>query len=608
MILDEIQVKAIFERQYAIYKKLLDKRARSSPLTGEEQVEPWPGYTVSVERAAAISAHTTPGVYPERLFAERAPNQTPKEAAWIRANYKQTTLPVFSDFSNTIQRGIHPSNWTATIEDAEVNEYASKGIKEFGSVDFFTLYILPRMKINDAMGVIVTMPLAVPTVANEEGEQVIDGSKPINPVPVFYGSDRVIGFDYDEWYLVLSNERSEVTYGRQAQKAGRVFLLIDEDKIWRIAQTGRKQDDSYTISVYYPHGIGECPVIHAQGNPEVVDGQLLWSSPYLAAKDLLDIALLEEHYLRATKAKVMFPHAVMVGDPCDFVDPTTNAQCVGGVLRWSGEDGAMRERTCPTCNGTGHKRRLTPFGELLINADPNAMRPDAVNASNALSFVVPPTTASEFIRREIDANIRQARSIMHLDAEAPMLGGDVKTATQSGLDARAREAFVRPICDQILGIHEFILSCIGRMMRGPQWDGLTMTMPSQYDVRDEADVFADLQVAVTSGLPPVVVAELIRESVRAMGIVGPGIEEAIAVDRLAPMSEAVIRAEAAAGRIEPWELLLHYGAAYLLTGINTEENIGEALIAAAKVAASVQPSRTPAVDRLIRAIGTQPAS
>lgn len=78
MILDEQQVRDIFLRQFAIFKRLSEKRGRA---VASDDPMPWPGYAVSVERAEGIAAHTTPGVYPERLFSERAPNQTDKEAA-----------------------------------------------------------------------------------------------------------------------------------------------------------------------------------------------------------------------------------------------------------------------------------------------------------------------------------------------------------------------------------------------------------------------------------------------------------------------------------------------------------------------------------------------
>ena len=60
---------------------------------------------------------------------------------------------------------------------------------------------------------------------------------------------------------------------------------------------------------------------------------------------------------------------------------------------------------------------------------------------------------------------------------------DVKTATQSGLDAKARAAFVKPICDQLFVIFDFGIRCIGRMMRGPEWSDYSLRVPVEYDLR-----------------------------------------------------------------------------------------------------------------------------
>ena len=48
-------------------------------------------YADSVEMAERISYHAVKGVYPTELFKHRSPNQTDKEAQYIKDNYKQHT-------------------------------------------------------------------------------------------------------------------------------------------------------------------------------------------------------------------------------------------------------------------------------------------------------------------------------------------------------------------------------------------------------------------------------------------------------------------------------------------------------------------------------------
>src|SRR5690606_31699111 len=263
----------------------------------------------------------------------------------------------------------------------------------------------------------------------------------------------VWGYDYDRWYLLRLPSCSQLDSDRKGKPTGAVCILVDDEAVWRIEQYGRAKEEAFRVELFYRHNVGEPPVIHMMGVPSVRHDRLVWKSPFSAAAGLLNAALLEEHQLRASKAKLMFPVVSLIGDPCDHFEPSKGARCVGGSLRWFEND---REVTtsCPVCKGSGRKSRLSPFGELVINANADSLANDNVKASDAVSFAAPPTQASEFVRAEVDRYISMARSIMHLDAERPISGGDQKTATQAGLDAKARAAFVKPICDQLFTIYD----------------------------------------------------------------------------------------------------------------------------------------------------------
>jgi hypothetical protein len=222
---------------------------------------------------------------------------------------------------------------------------------------------------------------------------------------------------------------------------------------------------------------------------------------------------------------------------------------------------------CPSCHGTGKKRRLSPTGELVINpgSNPDGIGgSDGVNATNALAFIAPGVETVEFLRSDIDRNINYARGIMHLQADAPMAGGDQKTATEAGLNNRAKDAFVKPIADQLLGIYEFGVRMMGRMISGAEWDGFSLRRPTSYDLRTEADRVAEIQTARTTGLPPALIDEMEGDLIAARFSNDEAMLMAMEViqraDRLARMAPETITAEAAAGRVQAWEVLLHYGA------------------------------------------------
>ena len=299
----------------------------------------------------------------------------------------------------------------------------------------------------------------------------------------------------------------------------------------------------------------------------VREGRLAFESPFLAAIGPLNTALADAQYLQASKVKCVYPQAVMVGDSCDFFDEQAGARCFEGKISSTGADGLRIEKTCPSCRGTGKMRRLGPLNELIINPVNSITGEGAgqgINATNALTYVSPPTDGLRFNREDIERLEFKARSILHLNVEAPMAGGDAKTATEAGLNNRAKDAFVKPIADQIIGIEEFAIRVIGRQIAGPDWMGFKLRKPTQYDLRTEADRIAEIAVARDSGIPPAIIDEMEGDLIAARYSNDTFMQEAMEViqraDRLARMNESAITAGLASGRIKAWEEVLHFSA------------------------------------------------
>ncbi len=354
-------------------------------------------------------------------------------------------------------------------------------------------------------------------------------------------------------------------------------------------------------------------MIHMMGTPSAQNDGLVWTSPFSASAGLLNVALLTEHQLRASETKLMFPVRVMIGDPCDFYDVQHGARCTDGMIAWHEGDKRF-EKQCTACGGTGHKNRISPFGELIINADPNSTKPDAVTASGALAYASPSTETSRFMREEVNSYITAARSVMHLDAETPMSGGQQQSATQSGLNAKARAAFVKPICDQLFTIFDFGIRCTGKMLRGPEWSDYSLRVPVEYDLRTDADFIATIAEAGRSDLPVFVRSMLVSEFIASRhaddaetlsGANALGI-----ADRMSMMGEQAVAAEVASGRAAPWEVLLHYNGLALLIQALEEQGFSdlsdlkkaERLRELARSQATANSSFTPAIARLIEEV------
>lgn len=541
-----------------------------------ERPELWTGYNAACSERETIRPHIEYGFYPERLFKERAPNQTEQEAAYMKANFKQVTLSHYEDYQNSILRALHENNWTIRYGNAEDEQdertndfqnYVNTGLEEFGSLLNYVRYIVPKVKTLDAMGLMVVLPKTIDTVPGADGAEVIDPDGEIKPVPQYIKVEDVWGFDYDSWYLWLTNEKSEVLRGSEKVKQGLVLMMVDDTNVYKIIQVGEKYKFTFRIDTWWQHGLGYAPAMHLRGNPKEEDGAMLWQSPYLSACEPLDQVLLDTSYLGASKAKCVFPHKVMIGDECEFVEPETGSKCRGGILEWYvGDDPdsrTLRQRNCPNCKGTGMKSRLGPLGELLVRP-PNRLddRGEAPISGNALTFVAPDVTSLEFLRSEIMDNTTSARTMMHLSTEQPMTGGDKKTATESGLDNKSHYAFIKPISDQVFDLYEFILVATGEERYGTEFTGISLTRPTSFDVRGESDMYAEIKDGrKDADLPPPMIDSLVWKLIKARTQSDPEelmvMETLAAADDLFANSTASIQFQLSQQAIEKWQLVLH---------------------------------------------------
>jgi hypothetical protein len=567
MSYSEEQVRAIWDAQRAkakgriVHGKLENKDGHYP--------EMWPGYNASIEQRRGLMPHIEPGAPFDHLFLQRSPNMSQEEVDYLLANSKQTTLPVYSDLANTVNRGMSDGNWSLKFTDPQspFALYVEKGIREWGSItNFFTSAFL-RIKLSDAMGVVAVLPEKLNLI--QVGEEVqIDPEIPVEPLPTYYDCARVWGFEYDRWYLLRMNRDTRVNKGRGEGAPGVLCMFVDDTNVWTIRQTGRDSDQEYDIVLEFAHNCGEPPCIHNRGDLSAVDNgtHSVWKSPYLPAKDCLDLSLMDSNMLQATKNKLMYPHMVVVGNTCTFTDPMRLRACDNGRIKWTDDDDVAHSEACSNCHGTGKVSTMSPLKELVVSPTNMATgEATSVNANSALSFVGPETSSAAFMRSEIDVEEKKARQLLHIDAERPMSGGDAKTATEAGLNAKSRDAFVKPIIDQTFDIFEFTLRMI-EAQRGDN-NAFALLKPTNYDLRSPEEYLWAAQNAMEKGMPAYIVEDLTSQW---LTVQYAGDEFALSMftaiekaDRLASMSWEQVTAERAAGHIKPWEAILHESARHI---------------------------------------------
>ena len=554
------------------------KAAPINPVTKErtgvsQYPEYWPGYNYAAKMYDSILPHTRPDIYPAHLLSVRAPNQTDQQAAYIKANYKPTTLSVFEDFKATISRAFADQNWSIRYNpelepifgEDTFQRFVNSEIERFGSLEMFIKTMLPTLKLIDPNGIIAIEPEDIDTVLTEEGEEVVSNEL-VKPMPEYYSCKSIVGQKYGEYYMVITDERSEVKDGSKTHKSGIVLEIYDTMNIWKVYQYGKKSDMTFSEpELYFQHNLGYVPCHKLEGTPVLVGGEINFQSPFITAVPLLDQVVLDESYLQISKATSAFPFMVALGEICEFIDREGN-KCQDGQI-FDPINGGYR--TCSSCNGSGVKSRFSPTGMLLIKPKTSLSEGDSALSGEYLKFVSPPMDTLNFLRTEIEQQMAKARRILHLPAsdESGTIG-EASTATGSLNKLRALYAFIKPISDQLFSMYEFCLVTMGRMRYGDFFGGVNLVYPTSFDISTPSDYLAVISEGVKAGVPPSITFSNVYNYIKAIHYTD---EETSAVydlilnaDELLLMNSADIALRVANGTIEKYQDVIHHSAPQLI--------------------------------------------
>jgi hypothetical protein len=558
--------------------EMAQARSPINPITKErvgvtQYPEYWDGYNYAAKMYDSILPHTRPDIYPAHLLSVRAPNQTDAQAAYIKANYKPTTLSVFEDFKATISRAFADQNWSIRYSE-EVNpifgndtfeKYVNEEIEKFGSLEMLIKTLLPTLKLIDPNGIIAIEPTDVETFEDENGDEVISNDL-IKPMPEYYNCKKIVGQRFGEYYLVITDDHSEVKVGSKNERSGIVLELYDSMAIYKIYQVGKKSDLQFSEpELYYQHNLGYVPCHKLEGMPQLIGNEIAFQSPFITAVPLLDQVILDESYLQISKATSAFPFMVALGDICEFVDREGN-KCQDGQI-FDPINGGYR--TCGSCSGSGVKSRFSPTGMLLIKPKTSLSDGDSSLSGEYLKFVSPPMDTLNFLRLEIEHQMAKSRRILHLpSSDESGTIGEASTATGSLNKLRSLYAFIKPVSDQLFNLYEFMLVTIGKMRYGQEFGGVNLVYPTSFDISTPSDYLAVISEGVKAGVPPSITFSNVYNYIRAIHYTD---EETSAVydliinaDELLLMSSADIVARIANGTVERYQDVIHHSAPQLI--------------------------------------------
>lgn len=520
-------------------------------------------YEKKVELAERVAVHCEIGKFPEKLFITRAPNQTPQEFDYIKANHKTVSFPVWVKYLGVLNRIWSDQNWSIMWPEGsdEERQYLDKQVPFYGSTENFFKTLVTPVKGKDANAVIVVKPYEIPLLVDEEGEPVLDAENDlqIDPTakpdtyPVIYPSSRVIKFVKDRYALVELPEESLITVGKEKKYEGKVYELYDENRIIRIVQVGKQEKPEFKTSIYWTHNLGYLPAWEMQGVPIEFEDRILWQPPFMAAVESLDLMLLDNSYLITQKAAHAYQQKWEVSNTCENVDDQWG-MCVNGYLG-TGDD----RHKCGACNGTG-KQRPSILGVYQVAA-PDANNPNMGNVPiPPFGWVAPNPEILRFLVEELRRHLDDAESILNLKSSDSTVKG-TETALGKQIDREELFSFLLSVANQTF---ELFINCnkaILEMRFGIDAKLPEISSPKNFTLRTEQDITDEIVKAKAGGAPDSVIRNLLLEWVSIRfndgGHVMKVTEIAFAADKLATLSASEITAKVIAKTVSGWQDTLH---------------------------------------------------
>ncbi|REJ84532.1 MAG: hypothetical protein DWQ33_02805 [Bacteroidetes bacterium] len=609
----EIQhINSLLEQAKAKIKKGVSIKKSVNDVSVREYQEFNPLYARACQIRDKIAVHAEGDEFPEHLFVVRAPRMTKDEFDYIKSNYKNETRPVYLDFFNTVMRIFHDSNWSidwpSFDEDGNPLAQYMENLPIYGSEETFTRDIVTHAKLTDAMGVIVVKPRTIKTIKNDQGEEVIDNRERFEPLPYYFRCDQVLFYEEGEYYFLLSDEKSEVDYGGRKSKEGVVFEYHDKNHFYRIEQYGRKSDYNFRVIHQYSHNWNRVTVHRLKGVPRVTKDGVLHVSPFYFAVDILDLVTLNATNLQTIINNAAYPYRIVYGDECDFqitLSDNTEAACNGGKIFNSDLNATI---TCPSCNGSGLKSRLSPLGVMIIRAPSTEFKGDAELKQDPIKWVEPSTNQQDFLKKKIASDEIRARKIIPLHTGNSEASAGPDLATKMVLDLKALYAFLKPISDQIFDLKSFIICASGWIRYAEESKKMNpvISYPVSYDFKTETDYISQISEAIKAGLPPMVIHSIMFRFLQSLYYNEKRTADVfsliVSADRLLVFDSQTIQSKIRDGLAEKWESVLHDSAIIFVNEMliaepeffdkySPEERKEKLIEAAKKKAADIEAAR-----------------
>lgn len=520
------------------------------------------GLERAVEMYERIRVHSQSDRFPDKLFREKAPNQTDAEWQYQKRLFKaigSVTNPYWDKALGAVNRIWNEKNYSIRYPEIEsaafVNfpayDYFVKDYPTFGSVEQYFAQVVTRIKLEDPNAWLVT------EVLRQESD-----TEPPSPYAKIYRANKVVAYHDGDFVLVITEEKSNVMLGGKAVKEGIVMRLYNRMGIWEYRQVGNLLDfDFSSPELVYEYNFDTLPAWRLKGKPTEEDGETVYESYFYPAIPSLNSALIDFSTSSISKVAHLFPERWEYTNNCDAPG------CYNGYIESDGGRAA-----CSSCRGTGKRNLSSPLSVIQVDA-PQKDMPGAIDSA---AMTIPPAgyiskvesdNQIKMLIEEVDKNISRAFAMLNIEvSNSSVKGGD--TALGKQIDREELFSFLLAISQELFQLLYDSVNAMGIIRYGEAWKALQLGAPQSFAIRSDADLTEEISKAKESGMPDIAVQTLLRQYAdtrfNSQEEVGDIFALVFAADRLVTLSQQEITQKLITRTVQPWEAILHDSINYFI--------------------------------------------
>lgn len=467
-------------------------------------------YKTTVEIAESMATHAD-GRFPEKLIAERRPNEPDEVLAYRKSIFIAKTKPVFTRVISSLMKIRRSTDWKIEYkeesdfplvrEQETLENYLEHDFPYFTSVTNWAFSELLRKTIIDPNAVLFVRPLSFD----------VEETDYLKPYPYIFPAAEVLDYVEDD-YAVLRNPEGSKFYIRNKIQTGESYYFVTSERIFKYDQIDSKKNFDLTLD--YEHGLGMLPVFKIGGILiDRTDNYALYESLLSGMVPELDEAIREYSDLQAAMVTSAYPERweyaqneclTCKGTPQRMNPAYTGVGC-----------GQSEFLTCNDCGGRGYAV-AGPYSKIIVRPVNNAVENGSQIPSPPGGHLEKDVEIIKLQTESVDRHIYNAlaaHNFQFLDQSPLNVSGAAKEIDKDELNNQAHavaERMVQSIDNYILITARYRYKSIYAF---DEIDEMlpTIAVPERFDLIGSSNIGAELKEAKDANLNPVILNEMEKD-------------------------------------------------------------------------------------------------